>query len=224
MEEKLVLNILSYNLFHGEDEIQSNYINDNNFDIIFLQETSENINLQNYYGDKIKSHCGYTYLGINKNVKFTVLSTFKCYGIIISHVIINNIQIIIGSLHLHWGKDGSTHRLYQLDSINKLLIDKKLNHLPIILGGDTNMREHEKFDKFYDIYLLNKNKSLYLTYPNREFKDSRITFVTEYNFRFDKFFIKNCNFRNFETISNVSSDHLAIKTTIVISKTIQTVI
>jgi endonuclease/exonuclease/phosphatase family metal-dependent hydrolase len=217
MEEKLLLNILSYNLFHGEDEIQTNYINDNNFDIIFLQETSKNINLQNYIGDKVNSHCGYTYIGINKKLDFKILGVYKNNGIIINHIIINNMQMIIGSLHLHWGKDGNTQRLSQLDNINKLLIDKKLNHLPMVLGGDTNMRDYEKFDKFSDIYLLNKNKNFYLTYPNREFKDSRITYITEYNFRFDKFYIKNCNYKNFETIPNVSSDHLAIKTTIVIN-------
>ena len=127
--------------------------------------------------------------------------------------------MVIGSLHLTWG--GSDYskitRSEDLKEIYKLLKKNKLHNLPIILGGDTNMRFSETFDKLDDIYLLNNNKNYYITYPNREFKDSHLRFVLDMNFRFDRFFIKNCSFNNFETIPNQSSDHLAIKTSIILN-------
>ena len=54
MENKLILNILSYNLFQGEDELQIKYINENKYDIIFLQEASKDININNYLGYFLK--------------------------------------------------------------------------------------------------------------------------------------------------------------------------
>jgi hypothetical protein len=41
-------------------------------------------------------------------------------------------------------------------------------------------------------------------------KDSRITFVPKNDFRYDRFFIKNCIATDFKTIGNNNSDHLAI--------------
>jgi len=220
MENKLILNILSYNLFQGEDELQIKYINENKYDIIFLQEASKDININNYLGYIVESHCGYTYLGINKNLKYTKLSVLVSeFGKLIYHVIINDIKMVIGSLHLMHGGDNSSKmfRSEDLKEIYKLLKKKKLHSLPIIFGGDTNMRFNENFDNLDDIYLLNNNKNYYITYPNREFKDSRLTFIPDMDFRFDRFFIKNCSFNNFETIPNQSSDHLAIKTSIILN-------
>ncbi len=101
--------------------------------------------------------------------------------------------------------------------INETLEDLNLLHLPIIIGGDTNMTDDEddvvKEYGLIDVYLETNNK-YYLTYPNRPFvtnsNDKRITFVSPTDFRYDRFFIKNCKGTEFKTISNNNSDHLAI--------------
>ena len=101
-----------------------------------------------------------------------------------------------------------------------MLTDNKLIHLPIILGGDTNMKDDENFNFFDDIYLKNNNnKNYYTTYPNRNFTDNRVQFTPRNNFRYDRFLIKNCKSipDSFETVSNLNSDHLAIKTIIILS-------
>jgi len=216
-KSNLTLNILSYNLFYGEDKIQIDYINHNNFDILFLQETTEyiNDNLNNYIGDISQSHCGYTYLGINKNLKFEKLGTIKIKGNVINHLKINNIELIIGSLNL---SPHNIRRDEQIYNINKILRDNNFNNLPIIFGGDTNMLDKHTFISFNDVYLIQNNNKYYLTYPNREFKDNRIISLQKNNYRYDRFFIKNCNCNNFETIPNSNSDHLAIKTFITINK------
>ena len=85
-----------------------------------------------------------------------------------------------------------------------------------MLGGDTNMRHEEDINdilqEFNDIYLIKKGNENFITYPNRTFKSDKLTFIPKNNFRYDRFFIKNCNCLNFATIENNSSDHLAIET------------
>ena len=73
------LNILAYNLFCGEDDEQIKYIKENDCDILFLSETSNDIDkkLNNYIGDKIESHCGYTYLGIHNKFNVKILNIYK---------------------------------------------------------------------------------------------------------------------------------------------------
>ena len=216
------LKILSYNLFYGEDEEQIKYINDNGYDILFLQEVSQkaNNNLNKYFGDIVESHCEYTYLGLNKKLNFKIINTIKYKGIIINHLIINNIELVLGSLHLYPSKNNYDKREEQMQNIQKMLTDNKLIHLPIILGGDTNMKDDENFNFFDDIYLKNNNnKNYYTTYPNRNFTDNRVQFTPRNNFRYDRFLIKNCKSipDSFETVSNLNSDHLAIKTIIILS-------
>ena len=211
---------IAYNLFYGEDENQIKYINDNNYDILFLTEASETVikKFTNYIGDEIDSHCGYTYLGVNKQHKIEILNIIKLVGIIIFHVNINDNELVIGCLHLAPFKDNINIRKEQIKKIYEILNELELLKLPIILGGDTNMRDEEdniiKEYDFEDVFLNKSNNNYYTTYPNREFKDDRITFVPKNNFRYDRFFIKNCQATEYKTIPNNNSDHLAISTII----------
>jgi hypothetical protein len=209
------LNILAYNLFCGEDEEQIKYIKENDFDILFLSETSNDIDkkLYNYISDKVESHCGYTYLGINKKFKIDILNIFKSAGIVIIHLKYNepvNKELVLCSLHLAPYKKNAKIRNIQIFKIHEILEDLNLLKLPIIIGGDTNMTDDEddviKEYDFIDVY----NDNDYLTYPNREFNDNRIKFVSPNDFRYDRFFIKNCEAKKFKTIPNQNSDHLAI--------------
>jgi hypothetical protein len=201
------MNILAYNLFLGEKDEQIKFINNNNFDIIFLSEASNNVieSFSNYNGDLIDSHCGYTYLGIHKKHNIDILMIIKLYGCIVFHVKINNQELILGSLHLVPYKENKGKRMEQINRIYEDLEDNKLLHLPIILGGDTNMTDNETYIESYDFNIYSD-----ISYPNRKCKDSRITFVPKNNFKYDKFLIKNCQANDFKTIPNNSSDHLAI--------------
>ena len=66
--------------------------------------------------------------------------------------------------------------------------------------------------EFNDIYLIKKGDENFITYPNRNFKSDKLKFIPKNDFRYDRFFIKNCNCLNFATIKNNCSDHLAIET------------
>ncbi len=201
------MNLLAYNLFYGEKKEQIEYINNNNFDIIFLSEASENVinNFNNYIGDKIDSHCGFTYLGIHKKHNIDILMIIKLTGCVIFHVKINNKELVLGSLHLFPYKENKGNRKKQINKIYEDLEENNLQHLPIILGGDTNMTNEEDY---IDSYGFNEYSDY--TYPNRMCKDNRITFIPKNDFKYDRFFIKNCSASDFKTIHNNSSDHLAI--------------
>jgi hypothetical protein len=212
------LNILAYNLFLGEDDEQISYIKENEFDILLLSEASDDIDkkLDNYLGNKVESHCGYTYLGINKKFNIQVLNIINSTGIIIMHLKIYSHEMVICSVHLAPYKKNIKIRNIQMFKINEILEDLNLLHLPIIIGGDTNMTDDENdiIDEYglTDVYL--ETNKYYLTYPNREFmtnsSDERIKFVPKNDFRYDRFFIKNCVAKDFKTIPNLNSDHLAI--------------
>ncbi len=216
------LNILAYNLFGGEDEEQIKYIKENDYDILFLSETSKDINkkLNNYIGDKIESHCGYTYLGISKKLNIEILNIYKSTGIVIIHLKHNdniNHELVLCSVHLAPYKKNAKIRNIQIFKINEILEDLNILHLPIIIGGDTNMTDDEddviKEYEFIDVFLNDPNE-YYSTYPNRYIitkgSDKKLTFVPKNNFRYDRFFIKNCEGKEFKTIPNQNSDHLAI--------------
>lgn len=208
------MNILAYNLFYGEKEEQIKFINDNNFDIIFLSEASDNViyNFTNYIGDFIDSHCGYTYLGIHKKHNVDILMVIKLFGCVIFHVKINNQELILGSLHLFPYKQYKSKRKEQLNRIFEDLEENNLLHLPIILGGDTNMTEDENY--IIESYDLIEPFTDYYSYPNRNCNDSRINFIPKNDslnyFRYDRFLIKNCQTNDFKIIPNNSSDHLGI--------------
>lgn len=221
------LNILAYNLYCGEDEEQINFIKENNYDILFLSETSNDINnkLNKYIGDKIESHCGFTYLGVNKNLNVELLNIFKSTGIVIFHIKINemvnvNNELVLCSIHLAPYKRNAKIRNIQIFKIHEILEDLKVLHLPIIIGGDTNMTDMEdeviNEYNFTDVYLSNQDEYNYLTYPNRYFNGNsykNINFISPTDFRYDRFFIKNCEATDFNTHPNNNSDHLAITMT-----------
>jgi hypothetical protein len=96
------------------------------------------------------------------------------------------------------------------------LLKLNLINIPLIMGGDTNMRHEENVNKFElnDVYLIQKEKEYEITYPNRKFKSDKLTFTPKNNFRYDRFFIKNCKCIYFKTIENNVSDHFAIETSI----------
>ncbi len=207
------MKILAYNLFLGEKKEQIDYINNNDFDIIFLSEASENVieTFNNYIGDKIDSHCGYTYLGINQKHNIDILLIIKLIGCVVFHVKINNVEIILGSLHLLPYKENKKKRHEQINRIYEDLEYNNLLHLPIILGGDTNMTDDDTFIDSYEFITFTD-----ITYPNRMCKDSRITMIPKNNFKYDRFFIKDCSVLHFKTIPNNLSDHLAININILL--------
>lgn len=215
INNKIKLKILGYNLFYGESQEQIKFINENYYDILFLSESSENAinSFKNYKGYNIKSHCGYTYLGINKKIKIDELKLIEMQGVIIIHLRINNKEIILGSIHLAPFKENIKTRNKQLNIIMNELTKLNLINIPIILGGDTNMRHEENVDEFdlTDVYLIKKENKYLTTYPNRNFKDEKLKFTPKNDFRYDRFFIKNCDHRDFKTIENNSSDHLGIE-------------
>ena len=94
------------------------------------------------------------------------------------------------------------------DRIYEDLQEHNLLHLPIILGGDTNMTEDENY--IIELYDLIDCTDDYYSYPNRNCLDPRINFIPKNNFRYDRFLIKNCEANDLKTIPNNSSDHLAI--------------
>lgn len=214
--DKIRFKILGYNLFYGESSEQIEFINKNIYDILFLSETSENAlnNFKNYKGYYIKSHCGYTYLGINKKFKIEEIKLIKSFGIILLYTKIDNTEVILGSIHLLAGKENVEQRNDQLKNILNEIKKLNLNNIPIIIGGDTNMKDDVNIDGFdlNDIYLIKRESKYNSTYPNRTFKDKRLKFIPKYNYRYDRFFIKNCNCLCFETIENNDSDHLSIMT------------
>jgi hypothetical protein len=208
--------ILGYNLFNGETDRQLEFITLNNYDILFLSESSINIikSLQEkYIGYSVKSHCGYTYLGINKKITMNIIKKIEMNGIIFLHVKINNkYEIIFGSVHLAPFKENIKVRNEQL----KIIMNELPKNIPVIFGGDTNMREEESVAEFEldDVYLLKKENKYYSTYPNRNFTSDKLKFIPKNNFRYDRFFTKNCKCLNFITIDNNESDHLAIESII----------
>jgi hypothetical protein len=217
--DNIKLKILSYNLFNGESLEQIEFIEKNNFDILFLSEASENVidKFNKYKGYIIKSHCGYTYLGINKKLIIDEIKLITMQGIIILHITLNtHKEVVLGSLHLAPSKQNISTRKTQLEVIFDTLQKLNLLNIPIILGGDTNMRHEEDIidilQEFNDIYLIKKGDENFITYPNRNFKSDKLKFIPKNDFRYDRFFIKNCNCLNFATIKNNCSDHLAIET------------
>ncbi len=203
------MKILAYNLFYGEKKEQIQFINNNNFDIIFLSETSDSVidNFDNYTGDYIKSHCGFTYLGIHKKHNIDILMIIKLAGCVVFHVKINDKEYILGSLHLFPYKENKNKRHEQINRIYEDLQDNNLLHLPIILGGDTNMTENDNYIDSYDFIEFSD-----ITFPNRVV----ITKNIHNDFKYDRFFIKNCSANDFKTIPNNCSDHLAISINILV--------
>lgn len=223
MSEKL--HVIGYNLFNRERQQQIDYLNNSCADILLLQEAScEIIYLLDKYESCItKSHCEYTCLSINKKL-FSKISIPKILlikdGSILVHVTFKNTgeELVIGSLHLPWGnkdRNGPSQRKKMIRTIYECLHFNKLLNIPIILGGDTNMRDNENHVVgeygFKDVF-CETPKSNYITWPNKNRKCiNKSDRIPDCTFRFDRFFVKNLDFSGFKTINNTVSDHLIIE-------------
>lgn len=161
-----------------------------------------------------KSHCGFMKLFIHKRIcnnKKPIIEIEKHKQYILS--IIDTIfgKIIIGVLHFVPEKDNNSKREIALCSINDYCNKHKY---PCIIGGDTNMRDLEKYETdFEDAWQKCAKEKYYLTWPNRNYDDKYSNLKPQKvnnDFRFDRFFLKKCISARFATINTGNSDHLMI--------------
>lgn len=190
-----------------------------NADIMLLTECQENINkkLRNYLQiASNKSHCGYMKIFVHKkicdNTSKCVLRTEYINGCILCIVKTLYGKIILGTMHLPPSKNGSFKRKKIIEEISTFC---NRYDYPCIIGGDTNMRDFEdnNINDFEDAWYKHTNNKYYLTYPNRNYDDkySKIKPVdVKFDFRFDRFFMKRCNYNHFRTIDTGNSDHMMI--------------
>ena len=83
-----------------------------------------------------------------------------------------------------------------------------MQELPIVVGGDSNMQDHEgKSDFLCDVYKKSTNILPYVTWPNKTSSD-RYKYTSSY--RFDRFWYKNIDVANYNTINTEQSDHYMI--------------
>lgn len=220
------INVISYNIFtstkdkkYGETHDQINHIFDSNYDAMFLQECSSDLetkidlneNVSKYLYLKTTSHCGYTYLVISKRLIPKVLGVFAVNGIILAKI--NTIYgiIIFGSVHLEpfGNKQSVEKRKQQVDQIEYWIKSNSYDIYPIIIGGDTNMRDHED----NNFSLLNDDTKNYHTYPNKTVKYDDVRKFVEtmkYDFRFDRFLTLNATIIDLKIHESDESDHFAI--------------
>jgi hypothetical protein len=192
-------------------------------DIIMLQECAENIDeyFYNYISYKyISSHCGFINLLIHKRMKPILLNEFIDNGIIIYHIDTKIGQMVVGSIHLqpYSSINDKILRTISIYKVLNFLNEEQLTKLPIIIGGDTNMRDDEQIceltnNALDDVYNLHNDENKYHTWPNKtsSYKDK---FSNYKNFRFDRFFYSNLTSKTFNTIVSDYSDHLIIETNI----------
>jgi endonuclease/exonuclease/phosphatase (EEP) superfamily protein YafD len=213
--DKNHLTCISYNVFRGENIKQLKYIK--KYDIVILSEASERIDtkLDNYFGYKIKSHCGYTYIGISK--KYVNLNTEYHVNItnyaILMGIKNDKINIVIGGVHLQPKRDGKTTRRKQLVELNKSInnITNKTNSDKILIGGDFNMRDDENKNiltqsDFKDVGLNDEH-----TYPNKNC-EKFLDFISPTDFRYDRFYIKGLYYNSFNVKKDMLySDHYPIE-------------
>ena len=222
------LNILSFNVFFGENTNHINDIIENNYDLLFLQECSEQIinKLNNYAGfiELSTKHKGieyYTYLGINKKNKIKILKKFNESGIIGIFLKLNNLKICVFSIHLCPYQIHYNSRKIEFDNIYKFIDENNLNNIPIIICGDTNMQEYENYlkDTYNDIGESIENIKYKKTYPNLKCKDVKFDNkkVSTTEQRYDRIIIKNCDYTNFKSVIDDYSDHYKLETIITIT-------
>jgi DNA polymerase III epsilon subunit-like protein len=229
----LKLNILNFNVLTSlpdnkigmsENQIIELTRIKTHIDILCLQEC-ENIlsdKFSNYKMIYSQSHCGYTYLLINIELNPLFEETYLKKGIIISKVKTTEGILILGSIHLHPSdkdKDEDEDmkiRKKQIKNIQKWIKLNNYDTYPIIIGGDTNMKDIEnnviQDSIFDDVYCENSNND-YNTYPNKKIEyDKTRTIVNKIKnkFRFDRFLTVNCDFTQIKTVNTFDSDHLMI--------------
>jgi hypothetical protein len=136
------------------------------------------------------------------------------------HIKYNNQEIVLGGMHLAPFKDGVENRKKQINKIYTYICENNLDKFPQIFGGDTNMRDNEDgyFEKYdyVDSYCGDFDSSTCSTYPNRNFKHDKLKNYTFNNFRYDRFYLKNCSNDDYKIITNLPSDHYGISIELVI--------
>lgn len=202
----------------GKDVIdmeQVEQLNKLNADVMYLCECDKNIN--QYFTNHVHITSNYgnakdVKVFIHKNLQPKIIKTKNREYITMAVVDTTFGKIIFGCVHLIDGQQHEeTRRMYYTK-----MTDWISNHyadLPVIIGGDTNMRENETFDDFYDAYKNTSNPKYYLTWPNRTYDDKYCKFklkTIKNNFRFDRIYVRTCNVKRFKTINTHNSDHLMI--------------
>jgi len=220
MKKKLVLkkrqqnqiSVTSFNMdYHSQDKFdQIDELNEINSDILFLQESSINISekFEEYISPgNIRSHMGFANILINKKLTPTFSKVTKYRGIILCEV--NTIFgiIICGSIHLEPSKSNIEKRRVQIKFINNFITSNNYEKYPIIIGGDTNMRDYEGNPFILNDAYDDDDKYSYATWPNRSFEKYK---NYNYDFRFDRFLYKNLICSNFNIINTENSDHYMI--------------
>ena len=214
------IKIWSYNLYKKEISNQVNEIKENEADILFLQESSLKIlsKIENYEGILINSHCYYTCLAIKKELNPILIKSIKYRGNIIVHINIKGHEVVLVNVHLSAGENNKKIRKIEINKIIKILEENKLNEYPIILAGDTNMRDDENkiIEKIelIDVYMEEENELNYKTYPNNNCINKKIEIKNEIERRYDRIYIRNCEYKNLKIKPNKNSDHLIVETLI----------
>ena len=219
------IKIISWNLDIENKNIESKIdeILQRDADILMLQECDESIEklLEDYvsYG-KSQSHCGLVYLLIHKRIKPKKIKTYLENGVILAHINSSYGQLILGSVHLPpFGSiNDKILRTNIIYNLVQYLKQEQLLNLPIIIGGDTNMRDDENISELTDyilddIYETIGDEEKYHTWPNKTsiYKNKFQKYKT---FRFDRFFYSDITSSTFNTIISEYSDHLMIETNI----------
>jgi endonuclease/exonuclease/phosphatase family metal-dependent hydrolase len=216
------LEIISLNVFNSEKTTQVNMLNKYQPDILFLQECSQQapqlFPSYDSYG-MIESHSGFVHLLIHTALRSKLVFSHEEKGILLH--LVNTVYglILLGSLHLEPHKTGNFIRAKQLRTIIQFIKNYQLEACPVIIAGDTNMRDDENwiidesntisdaYDTYTQDYSLKERIKIYPTFPNRAVMKQ---FNSKYNFRFDRCFIRNSIPLDFQVINTFDSDHLML--------------
>ena len=213
------IRIISFNVFNSNPDLkkyetirQISHLKYINPDIMFLQECSYEIEnkFEEYDVIKTESHCGNTCLLIKKTLEPIVHDCICQDGIILSWVTTIYGDFVLGSLHMipYDDEEDIMFRLEQIAMFQDWITQNNLSNIPIIIGGDTNMIYRESSHiKNQGFFTELSNPS----YPNRQIiykKANAYAKVIKEDYKYDKYFIKNINISNFQTVNTLDSDHL----------------
>ena len=189
-------------------------------DILMLQECEDNINdfFEDYISfGKSSSHCGIVILLIHKRIKPQHIKTYAKDGVVLAHINSCYGQLILGSVHLPpFGSiNDKILRTTMIFNLIEYLKKEQLLNLPIIIGGDTNMRDDEQISELTD-YILDDiydnfgDEEKYHTWPNKTsiYKNKFQKYKT---FRFDRFFYSHVTSSTFNTITSDNSEGITSK-------------
>jgi len=217
------IKIVSWNLDIENKNVESKIeeILERDADILMLQECEDNVDdfFQDYISfGKSSSHCGVVCLLIHKRIKPKKIKTYVENGVILAYIKSKHGQLILGSVHLPpFGSiNDKILRTTIIYNLVEYLKTEHLLNLPIIIGGDTNMRDDEQISELTD-YILDDiydnfgDENKYHTWPNKTsiYKNKFHKYKT---FRFDRFFYSHVSSSTFNTIVSDNSDHLMIET------------